>query len=724
MRCAGCSTTLEKRARAFSGVKQATVNYPGRLLRVELAPTDSSPFPVEAFRDAMQTVGFRLHPPREPIPEPPAPWPSLPWLVALGLPVLVHEHHLLHLPGASFLVPLLATLVLALGAGDFFRGARDSLRGGTGNMDLLVSVGLTAAYGYSLLTLVAPGLAPGPAHFGGAVMLLLFLRIGRELEERVRRHATTSLDVLTRQEIGEAILIRWDGSEDQVPADGLRLGDHIRVRAGERFPCDGVVRDGESEAEEAFLTGEPLPRPKGPGDEVLASSLNGSGGLEVEVTRLGADTLFERIYGLAEDGLMAKPPIQRFADQVAAVFVPGVLFLALATALLWMLLTGDFPRALTAATSVVVVACPCALGLATPTAIMVASGVASRLGFLFKSGGALEGLAGVDRLVFDKTGTLTRGQFALSRVVLPEGASWTREEVLDWARALEVASAHPLARAFRVPEGPAPEPLEGTREVPGRGVEARWEGADDGGMGRIPPALLRLGSRRWMEELGQEPEALDALLSSDPEESPGVPLFLLAGDRLLAGFELDDELRSETPEVLAALRDRGYRPFLLSGDRPERVARFCRELGLEGQGGLLPEEKLTWIEEAQAQGVRLAYVGDGVNDAPALARADLGIALGQGSAMARERGDLILLSGDLRALVQALDLSRASLARIRENLVWAFAYNLAMLPLAAGALYPWTGTLLPPHFAGLAMALSSLTVVGNSLRLRGQGRFS
>jgi Cu+-exporting ATPase len=567
-------------------------------------------------------------------------------------------------------------------------------------MDLLVAVGITAAFGYSLLTLVAPTLAPGPAHFAGSVMLILFIRSGRSLEARVRGQTTTSLDRLAREEVGEATLIRWDGSEDIIPADGLRLGDTVLVRAGERFPADGVVTEGESEAEEAFLTGEPLPRPKAPGDRVLASSLNGSGRLLFKVDRIGSATLHQRILELAQDSLMAKPPIQRYADEVAAVFVPAVLGLSAMTFFSWLLLTGDFPRALTAATAVVVVACPCALGLATPTAIMVASGVAAKLGLLFRSGGALETMSKIDRVAFDKTGTLTHGEFSIQAVRLPAGSERSKEEALKLARRLEAGSNHPLARAFRLPEAPSPRPLEGCREVPGRGVEA---------------GNLRLGSWGWMEDLGTSRQELENLVP--PQAGGPTPLFLRQGNEILAAFELEDQLREESPAVLVRLKGLGLSPTLLSGDRSERAHRFAQELGIEGEGELLPEDKLAWIKARQQEGLRIAFVGDGVNDAPALAQADLGIALGEGSALARESGDLILLSGSLTSLVDALELSNRTMSKIRQNLGWAVGYNLFMVPLAAGVFYPWTGQLLPPYFAGLAMALSSVSVVGNSLLL-------
>lgn len=698
MRCAGCASTLEAKARDFPHVAQASVNFPARRLRLE--PGDDA-FSRDDFVAAMGRIGYGLAPPRRRgADQAPEAWvPPLGLLALLGGPVLLAEHGLMALPAAGVLVPLLATAVQILGGAEFYRGARAAWRAGAGTMDLLVAVGITAAYGFSMLTLLVPGLTAGPAHFAGSVMLILFIRLGRSLEERMRARTRSALDMLAARELGEAVLLRDDGSERVIPADGLRVGDRCRVRAGERLPADGLVLEGESEAEEAFLTGEPLPRPKAPGDHVLATSLNGSGALVLRVERVGADSLYERVLALAEASLAEKPPVQRFADGAAAVFVPVVLGLAALTLLVWLGLTQDPARALTAATAVVVVACPCALGLATPTAIMVASGAAAESGFLFRSGGALEAMAGLTRIAFDKTGTLTQGRFSLVAVHPAPGE--TEAAVRALAQGLEAHSSHPLAAALRGPEGSPVEAAAGAREVPGRGVEA---------------GALRLGSARWMLESGIDAAALDELAGGPGEATV---LYLAEGDRLRAAFCLDDTPRPEAAALLRDLSAAGLRPVLLSGDRAPRVQALARALGIEGRGELLPEEKLAWIEARQAEGERVGYVGDGVNDAPALARADLGVALGSGSARARESGDLVLLSGDLSSLGRALVLARRTMAVIRQNLVWAVGYNLLGLPLAAGVLYPWTGTLLPPHWAGLAMALSSVSVVGNSLRLAG-----
>jgi Cu+-exporting ATPase len=700
MRCAACAGTLEKNAKAYAGVRRARVNFPGRLL--EVTPREDQDLDAHGLCEAMARLGFGLHAPGDERVEDPGPPPwLLPVLTLLGVPVLAQEHGWVALPGAPELVPLLATAVQVLGGTEFYRGAVKALRAGAGTMDVLVAVGITVAYGFSLLSQAAPEFTGAAPRYEAAVMLILFLRLGRSLEERMRRQATSATEALAGREVDEAVLLREDGEERVVPSDGLRPRDRILVRPGDRIAADGEVVEGRSEAEEAFLTGEARPVPKQAGDAVLAGSLNGSGRLVVRVTRVGAETLYQRVVALSEAALMEKPPIQRFADRAAGVFVPVVLALGALTFGAWLLLGGSLAQALTAATSVVVIACPCALGLATPTAVMVASGLAARRGLLFRTGAAFEALAQVDRVALDKTGTLTEGRFGLERVVPAEGADEDEESLRDLAARLEASSNHPLASALRLPDTTEP-PFEDVQEHTGRGLEAT-----------TPEGVLRLGAPRWLAAEGVDPGALEAA----PEAAGGTVLALARDLDLLGFFVLDDHTRDEAAPAMEALTALGLEATVLSGDQADRVQGLAEALGIEGEGELLPEDKLARLESWQAAGERVAFLGDGVNDGPALARADVGVAMGEGAAVARARADVVLLSGSLEALPAAIRLARRTLARIRMNLVWAVAYNLVGIPLAAGALYPWTGQLLPPHYAGLAMSLSSVGVVMGSLSL-------
>jgi Cu+-exporting ATPase len=501
-----------------------------------------------------------------------------------------------------------------------------------------------------------------------------------------------------------------DGQEVDLPTEAVQLGDLVRIRPGERIPVDGVVVEGSSAVDESMLTGESLPVDKGPGAQVAAGTVNRTGTFVFRATAVGRDTTLARIIRLVEEAQGSRAPIQRLADRVAAVFVPIVLVVAAVTFLGWLTL-GPEPRlalALTTAVAVLVIACPCAMGLATPTAIMVATGRGAELGVLIRSAAALEVLHRVDTVVFDKTGTLTVGRPEVTAVVPAAGVG--EDEVLALAAAAEQASEHPLGEAVvrcAKERGVALPPLEAFTTVPGQGVDALTA------EGRI-----LLGNRILMDARGVDVTALDAEARALQAEGQTVMYLAFAG-RLLGLLAAADVLKPEAAETVAALRARGLAVVMLTGDHRRTAEAVARRAGIgEILAEVLPEDKAAQVRRLREAGHRVAMVGDGINDAPALAAADVGIAMGSGTDVAMDAADVTLMRGDLRGVVAALELSRRTIRIIKENLVWAFGYNVVLIPVAAGALYPVAGVLLSPILAGAAMAFSSVSVVSNSLRLK------
>ncbi len=596
------------------------------------------------------------------------------------------------LPGYLALA-LAAPVQFWLGARFYVAGWR-ALRAGAGNMDLLVALGTSAAFFYSawLIASHPPG-HPVHHYLEGAAVVIALIRLGKFLEARAKRAAGEAVRGLLALAPAKARRLAGD-EEIEIDADLLAPGDIVRVRPGERFPADGVVVVGKSEADEAMLTGESRAVAKDMGDPVVGGSLNGTGSLDVKVTASGADAALSRIVSLVENAQASKPPVQRLVDRIAAVFVPAIVLVAIAALLGWWLIDGDLDTGLVAAISVLVIACPCALGLATPTAIVVGTGAAAKSGLLIHDADALEHAAHVDIVVFDKTGTLTEGK---PRVASVSGDA----ETLRLAASLQARSEHPLAQAIlKAWPGPAVA-AEDFRAHPGRGVSGIAEGR-----------TLILGSLRYMTESGVDLTALQSAI--DAAEALGqTPVLLAEGRRALGLIALEDAPRASAAAAVAALKNLGVDVALLSGDRRAAARTMAAKLAIENvRAEVLPAGKAATIREFQKQGKRVGMVGDGVNDAPALAAADCGFAMGTGSDAAIGTAGIVLLRADPMLVPAAIDLSRAIRKRIAGNLFWAFAYNVAGVPLAALGL-------LSPAIAGAAMALSSVSVVANSLRLRG-----
>jgi Cu+-exporting ATPase len=690
MTCAACVSRVEKMLGRVPGVEQASVNLATSRARVRGTAG------IAALMAAVGKAGYGATPLAQAKPAaPPDLWPVL-VCAALSLPLLAPM-----VLGHAWMLPGWAQLLLALpvqaGFGlTFYIAAWKSLRAGSASMDVLVALGTSAAFLLSAAELMLAW--PGEAHalyFEAAASIITLVLLGRWLEHRARRSAVNAIAALAALRPDTARIIR-DGTETTIPLAQVRLGDIVAIRPGERIAVDGIITAGEGSVDESLLTGESLPVPRAPGDRVTGGAVNGEAALQVRTTAIGAETTLARMVRLIEDAQAGKPPIQRLADQVSAVFVPVVLAIAAATFAGWLLAGAAIDEALITAVSVLVIACPCAMGLATPMAIMVGTGVAARRGILIKDAAALEQAHAVEVVVFDKTGTLTEGKPRVVGVHPVPGA--TEAGVLAAAAALQSGSEHPLARAVLAAAG-AVVPATGVRALPGRGVE-----------GLVNGQRMRLGSARLMAEAGIDvaplAEAAAALAAQ------GRTVAYLADDRLLGLIGFGDALKPTAAAAIAALRDLGLRSVLLSGDSRAAAHAAGEALCMDDiESDVLPEGKAARIAALRAEGKIVAMVGDGVNDAPALAAADVGFAMGSGTDVAMQAAGITLMRGDPRLVAEAIGLSRRTWSTLRQGLFWAMAYNVLGIPLAAAGM-------LDPVVAGGAMALSSVSVVLNALRLR------
>jgi len=599
------------------------------------------------------------------------------------------------------LLALTAAVVGWAGRGIYLSALR-ALRHGATNMNTLVGLGTSVAFAYSAYATLWP--APGRDVYFDAVLLIVgFLLLGKSLEARAKRRALAALDSLSRLRPVTARRI-VDGVQTVVPLSEIQPGDNVLVLPGERFPVDATIVEGRTTVDEAMLTGESTPLPREVGGRVLAGSLNYDGAVVCSAQSLGEATVLSQITRMVQQAQGSRAPMERLADRASSIFVPVVLGLALFTFFAWLILAHSLPLALANTVAVLVIACPCAMGLAVPAALTVAVGRGAQLGVLFKGGEALERLAHLDAIVLDKTGTLTVGRPVLAAVHPLAGHA--ENDLLRIAAAAEERSNHPLAHAivdFSRQQGLTWKPAEDVQILPGRGLTAKVEGHE-----------CLLGN----ESLFQE--SFIPLPANIPPPDPGVTRLWMALDNLPAGyFDARDALRPDAAQAIAALRHSGLRVLMLTGDSPVAAAPIAGQLGIsEVEAALDPAAKLARIRELQKSGLRVAMVGDGINDAAALAQADAGIAMGSGADLAQEAGDVLLLRTQPSAIPAALALARQTLAIMRQNLFWAVGYNLLGIPLAAGLLYPAFHILLTPWLAAAAMALSSVCVLGNSLRLR------
>jgi Cu+-exporting ATPase len=732
MHCAACVASVEKALRASPGVVSATVNLATERASFVLDPArgsldravqavrdagfglvlpgaDQSIEDVEATARAAETVDAKRR---------------LAVAVLFGVPVLVigMSHGMLALPGERWIQLALTLPVLLYAGSGYYSRALAAIRRRTADMNTLVAIGTGAAFLYSLVATAAPSLVTSdlhssrhspPVYYEAAAGIFLLVLVGKFLETRARSRTSAALRKLAKLQVKGARVVR-DGAEIETPLDAIAVGDRIAVRPGETIPLDGEIVDGSSAVDESMLTGESLPVAKGLGDPVVGGTRNGMGAFRFRVTRVGSDTVLQQIVRMVREAQGSKAPIQRLADRVSAVFVPAVLAIAAITFAVWFLVSPPDERltlALVNAVSVMIIACPCAMGLATPTAILVATGRGAEVGVLFKGGEALQAAAEIDTVVLDKTGTVTEGKPAVVEVAAFDGFS--EDDLVRIAAGVEAVSEHPLASAVleelarRGLGFSLPSAFEAR---PGKGVVATVE------EGRVV-----LGTAELLREEGTSAESLEARRADlEGLAARGRTPVLVAIDGRLAGWiGVFDPVRPGSKAAIARLRGLGLEVVLLTGDRRATGEAVAREVGIDRVvAEVLPDRKAEEIRSLQDSGRKIAMIGDGINDAPALARADVGVAIGTGTDVAIAASDVTLVRADLEAAVSAIRLARATLRNVRQNLFWAFGYNVLGIPLAAGVLYPWTGWLLSPVFASAAMALSSVSVVTNSLRLR------
>jgi Cu+-exporting ATPase len=733
MTCASCVSHVEKALKAVPGVAAATVNLATEKVNVRYLNGVASLDDLEA---AIRGAGYE---PRRLVAgdasadhERDARERELAHLkralllaALLTLPVFVLEMGSHLIPAVHdfvmgtlgmrtnwFLQFVLTTVVLFGPGRRFFQKGVPAILRGTPDMNSLVTVGTSAAWGYSVVATFAPQLLPtGTAnvYYEAAAVIVTLILLGRYLEAKAKGRTSEAIKRLVGLTPKTARIER-DGEVMELPISDVRAGDVVQVRPGEKVPVDGEVVDGSSYVDESMITGEPVPVAKQAGAEVVGGTINKTGAFSFRATKVGADTVLANIIRMVEQAQGSKLPIQTMVDKVTAWFVPAVMGVAALTFLIWLIL-GPAPAltfALVNAVAVLIIACPCAMGLATPTSIMVGTGRAAELGVLFRRGEALQTLRDVTVVALDKTGTLTKGRPELTD--LTPAAGFQHDEVLALVAAVEAKSEHPIADAIVLAaekQGLRVATLQGFEAMPGYGVS-----------GTVSGRTVAVGADRYMQKLG-----LDVAVFADEAARLGgegkSPLYAAIDGRLAAVIAVADPIKDTTPEAIRALHDLGLRVAMITGDNRATAAAVARQLGIdEVVPEVLPDGKVAAIHQLRDGRRKVAFVGDGINDAPALAEADVGLAIGTGTDVAIESADVVLMSGDLRGVVNAIALSKATIRNIKQNLFWAFAYNAALIPVAAGALYPVSGTLLSPVFAAGAMALSSVFVLSNALRLK------
>ena len=743
MHCASCSQAVEGALADLEGVTSASVSLPSETAVVEYDPSAAG---VDAFRRAVEDAGYslegtsgersesraererrKLEEDQRKVEEAKG---RMAWAWALTAPIIAWmiPHMVTGVKWPSELaydagMILLAAPVLLLWGRETITGGFRSLVRGNPNMDALIALGSSAAFVTGFVTVAHDlGLAPRLLNYSGvAAMIMAFHLTGRYVETKARGRASSAIQKLLSLEARTATLLR-DGEEVEVPIEEVEVGDVALVRPGEKIPTDGVVVDGHSSVDESLATGESMPVEKTEGDEVIGATVNKEGVLQVRATGVGEDTFLANVIRMVEEAQATKVPIQQFADRVTAVFVPTILALAAATFVAWLAFPGFFggiaewaagflpwvdpglsplSLAIFAAVAVLVIACPCALGLATPTALMVGTGMGAENGVLIRSGEAIQTLRDVDTVVLDKTGTLTRGEPGVTDVVAAEGVA--PEELLRLAASAEAGSEHPLGEAIvrRAREsGIEPADADGFEAVTGRGVRARVEGRQ-----------VLVGSQRFMEASDVETGAMDDRLRA-LEEQAKTAMYAAADGRLLGIVAVADQLKEDSARAVATLKEMGLETAMVTGDNERTARAIARQVGIDRVlAEVMPDEKVDEIRRLQEEGRRVAMVGDGINDAPALKQAQVGIAIGTGTDIAIESADVTLVEGNLSAVVRAVRLSRATFRKIRQNLFWAYAYNVVAIPVAVLGF-------LHPAIAEAAMAFSSVTVVTNANWLR------
>jgi P-type Cu+ transporter len=731
MTCANCAMNIERTLnKKVPGVVAAGVNFASERASVTYLPLVVSPTEMVA---AIRKAGFDAIVPtesedaedaeaearrREIIDQTRKFWVGVLFALPLFLLSMGRDFSLLgswsHSPWVNWLFWALATPVQFYTGWDYYVGGFKSLRNRSANMDVLVALGSSVAYFYSAVLVVLPGQG-GHVYFETAAVIITLIKLGKLLEARTKGRTGGAIRKLMGLRPKTATII-IDGAEQEIPLTQVARGHTVLVRPGERIPVDGEVVAGRSAVDESMLTGEPLPVDKGPGDTIVGGTINGQGALRFMARRVGRETALAQIIRLVQEAQGSKAPIQAVADRVAAIFVPAIILIALVTFGVWWWLSGDAVTAMIRMVAVLVIACPCALGLATPTAIMAGTGKGAEGGILFKNSSALENAARLDTIVLDKTGTLTEGKPVVTEVIASISSKLDEKGVLQLAASVEQLSEHPVGRAIVAAareKGLALLPAEDFQAEGGHGVTAM-----------VNAEKIQVGKPDWQLDAAQASGNKPVAAAIDRLQKEGQTAMRVWRDDVPIGLiAVADTLKTDSSAAVAELKKRGLRVYMLTGDNPQTAQAVAREAGIDQVvAEVRPEDKAQQVANLQQEGRRVGMVGDGINDAPALAQADVGLAIGTGTDVAIETADVILASGSLMGIAKAIALSRATLATIRQNLFWAFFYNLILVPLAAGVLAPFAAL---PHFlrqlhpilAALAMAFSSISVVSNSLRL-------
>ena len=729
MTCANCAMNIEKAlGKKVPGVVAASVNFAAERATVDYLPSMVTPADLVS---AVEKAGFGALIQQEGIPEDAEAearhleitdqtrkfMVGVVFALPLFLLSMARDFGLTgpwsHQPWVNWLFLFLATPVQFYTGWDYYVSGLKSLRNKSANMDVLVAMGSSTAYGYSLAVLLLPTLG-GHVYFETSAVIITLIKMGKLIEARTKGKTGSAIRKLMGLRPKTATVLR-EGIEQETPIDRVRVGDVLLVRPGERIPVDGQVTDGNSAVDESMLTGEPIPADKKIGDTVTAGTINGQGIIVFTATRVGLETALAQIIRLVQEAQGSKAPIQALADRVAAVFVPAIIVIAVLVFTIWWIVAGDFVTAMIRMVAVLVIACPCALGLATPTAIMAGTGKGAERGILFKNSRALEGATRLSTVVLDKTGTITEGKPVVTDLVPDTGNGVTENELMLLAASVEKGSEHPLGRAVvkkAEASGLTLISTEAFKAHGGDGVEAQVKGRP-----------IKVGKPHWFEgRSGLISAAMNEQISVFQAQGKTV---MVAGEanRLLGLICVSDRIKADSPSAIAWLKKRGLETVMLTGDNRQAAETIGRQAGVDHvEAEVRPEDKASRVKAIQAEGKTVAMVGDGINDAPALAQADVGFAIGTGTDVAIETADVILAAGSLTGVPKAIALSRATMTTIRQNLFWAFFYNAVLIPVAAGALYPFE--VLPmmlrqlhPILAALAMAFSSISVVSNSLRL-------
>lgn len=724
MHCASCAHTIEEALRKAKGVYQAAVNFSLEKAQVEFEPDKIG---VKDLITAIEKAGYEAQAPEESFDrqrqqrEKEVMGLKIKFIISITLAGLLMyaamgscaglSVHRLIMEHMALIQLALATGVLICGYQFFTRGLSAVIKSRKPNMDTLVALGVGSAYSYSLFVSIA--IWSGSRHYSVnnlyyevAAFLIAFILLGRYLEAITKRKTSESIKRLWNLRPKTAVVIR-DEKEEEIPVDELMAGDIVVIKPGQRIPVDGKVIEGYSSVDESVVSGESLPLEKNIGDTVISGSINKTGSFKFKATRVGRETTLAQIIKLVEEAQMSKAPVEELADKIAAVFVPSVLIIALASFFIWLLLGKSFIFGLTVFITVLIIACPCTLGLATPTAVMVGTGLAAENGIIIKNAASLQVAHEIKAIIFDKTGTLTMGKPKVTDVV---SYAQDENEIVGLAASLEKKSEHPLAEAVVGAAQLKGIPLIDIltfESFPGKGVTAK-----------VADASVFLGNRALMQE--KKIDIQKAGRDLDKLENEGKTVMFLAKDNQLIGLvAVRDTLKEFSKDAIDRLKAIGKEIIMLTGDNKRTALAIAKELGInEVLAEVLPKDKVDEIKKLQAKEIKVAFAGDGINDAPALTQADLGIAIGSGTDVAIEAGDIILIKDDLRDVVMALDLSRYAMKKIKQNLFFSFFYNSLGIPVAAGILYPFIGFLLNPMVAAAAMAMSSVSVVANSLLMR------